>query len=139
VRDFNDVAAQPQAMSPPAPGLVESALPLFREIIELLGFDRYGDAEAYRLGKQIERALQPRRPPELAELRFNSGLDHSGDPGLWIWAFLTEEISKDDQTFLAAARNLRAVLGPIARRVAPERWPYISFRPVTEPAEAVDV
>ena len=43
-------------------------------------FDRYGDAEAYRIGKQIERALEGRRPPELAELRFNTGTDNTGDP-----------------------------------------------------------
>jgi hypothetical protein len=55
----------------------------------MLEFDRYGDAEAYRPGKQIERALHISRPPELAELRFNSGIDHSGDPALWIWAFLS--------------------------------------------------
>jgi len=57
---------------------------------------------------------------------------------LWIWVFLTEEVSKKDEDFLMAAQRLRAILDPIARRVDPDRWPYLSFRPITEPAEAVE-
>src|SRR5208337_1447637 len=98
-----------------------------------LEFHRYGDAEAYRLGKQIEQKLQPHWPKEIAELRFNTGLDHTGDPALWIWVFLTEDVSKDDETFLRAAQWLPTILDPIARRVAPDRWPYLSFRPIAEP------
>jgi len=84
VEDFSRVAAKVRPTAPPVREVVESALPLFREIVAMLEFERYGDAEAYRLGKQIERELQPCRPKELAELRFNSGLDHSGDPALWV-------------------------------------------------------
>jgi len=39
---------------------------------------------------------------------------------------------------LRAAQRLRAILDPIARRVDPDRWPYLSFGPITEPAEAVE-
>ena len=76
VEDFSRVAAKVGPTAAPVREVVESALPLFREIVAMLEFDRYGDAEAYRLGKQIERELQPYRPKELAELRFNSGRDH---------------------------------------------------------------
>jgi len=138
VTEFRQVAS---AVSPRAPvpnDALERALPLFREIVESLGFERYEDADAFRLGTLIEQAIDSDRPPELAGLRFRTGLDHSGDPAIWIWAFLTEEISKNDDDFLKAARRLRAILDPIARRVDPDRWPYLSFRPITEPAEAVE-
>jgi len=136
--DFRQVAS---AVSPGAPvpnDALERALPLFRDIVISLSFDRYEDPEALRLGKLIEQAIESDRPPELAELRFNTGLDHTGDPALWIWVFLTEEVSKKDEDFLRAAQRLRAILDPIARRVDPDRWPYLSFRPITEPAEAVE-
>jgi hypothetical protein len=123
----------------PAPGETkERALTLLRDIVQLLEFDRYGDAEAFRLGKLFEREIEPRKPAELAELRFNTGPDHTGDPGLWIWAFLNEEASSSDEAFLDAARRLRAPLSSVARRVAPDRFPYLSFRDITEPAEAVE-
>lgn len=137
VSEFSEVAAKVSPTDAP-PEVVESALPLFREILQLLEFHRYGDAEAYRLGKQIEQKLQPHWPKEIAELRFKTGLDHTGDPALWIWVFLTEEVSKNDDDFLKAAQRLRAILDPIARRVDADRWPYLSFRPITEPAEAVE-
>ena len=138
VTEFRQVAS---AVSPTAPvpnDALERGLPLFRDIVLSLGFDRYEDPEALRLGKLIEQAIESDRPPELADLRFRTGLDHSGDPALWIWAFLTEEVSKNDKDFLKAAHRLRANLDPIARRVAPDRWPYLSFRPIAEPAEAVE-
>jgi hypothetical protein len=71
VEDFREVAAKAGPTAPAAPEVLDSAMSLFREIVEMLEFDRYGDAGAYRLGKQIERELQPCRPTELAELRFN--------------------------------------------------------------------
>jgi hypothetical protein len=138
VNEFSEVAAQVSPTDAAPREVVDLALPLFREILQMLEFHRYGDAEAYRLGKQIEQKLQPHWPTEIAELRFNTGLDHTGDPGLWIWVFLTEDVSKDDETFLRAAQWLPTILDPIARRVAPDRWPYLSFRPITEPAEAVE-
>jgi hypothetical protein len=138
VKEFSEVTSTVSPTEAAPQVAVELALPLFREILEMLDFGRYGDAEAYRLGKQIEQMLHPHWPKEIAELRFNTGLDHSGDPALWIWVFLTEDVSKEDESFLKAARGLREILGPIARRVAPDRWPYPSFRPITEPAEAVE-
>lgn len=139
VTEFRQEASNVSPTTPVPDDALERALPLFRDIALSLGFDRYEDAEAFRLGKLIEQKLQPHWPKEIAELRFNTGLDHSGDPALWIWALLTEEVSKNDEDFLKAAHRLRAILDSIARRVAPDRWPYLSFRPITEPAEAVEV
>jgi hypothetical protein len=138
VNEFSEVAAKVSPTDAAPREVVESALPLFREILQMLEFHRYGDAEAFRLGKQIEQKLQPHWPKEITELRFNTGLDHTGDPALWIWVFLTEEVSKNDEDFLKAAHRLREIIDSIARRVAPDRWPYLSFRPITEPAEAVE-
>jgi hypothetical protein len=138
VADFQAVASQADPDAPPPDTVMEKGLRLFLEIVRLLEFDRYGDAEAFRVGKLIERETARRKTPEIAEIRFNTGLDHSGDPGLWIWVFLTEDVSRDDETFLKSAQRLRALLDPVARRVSPDRWPYLSFRPIAEPAEAME-
>lgn len=138
VADFRAVAETVSPTGPAPRDAVERALPLFRDIVRSLEFDRYGDAEAFRLGKLIERGIAPRRPPELAELRFNTGLDHSGDPALWIWAFLSDEVSDTDARFLETAQTLRDLLHSAARRVAPDRWPYISFRSLAEQLESLE-
>jgi hypothetical protein len=138
VADFRQVTSTVSPMAPAPAGTVERALPLSREIIGLLEFDRYENAEAFRLGKLIEREIAPWRPPELAELRFRAGLDHTGDPGLWIWAYLSDDVSEKDEDFLEAARRLRIPLEDVAREVAPDRFPYLSFRSLREQSEPVE-
>ena len=138
VADFRAIASTVDPTAPAPHDAVEKALPLFGEIVRSLEFDRYGDAEAFELGKLIERTIEPIRPVELAELRFNTGLDHSGDPGIWIWAFLTDEAAASDAQFLETARKLHDLLDPVARTVAPHRWPYISFRALADQANPVE-
>jgi hypothetical protein len=55
-------------------------------------------------------------------------------------AFLSwrSDVSRNADEFLKVAHRLRAILDPISRRVAPDRWPYLSFRPIAEPVEAVE-
>ena len=136
VKDFRRVASGVPPKTPATDDQVRRALPWFRDIVGLMGYDRHGDAEAYRIGRQIEREIEPDRPKELAELRFDTGPDHTGDPGIWIWAVLAEE---DDDAFLAVASDARPQLDRASRAVAPELWPYISFRSVADQAELPEV
>lgn len=138
VEGFNKAAATVSPTAPASATELESALPHFREILRILEFNRYGDAEAFRLGKLIEKELQPHQLEDIAELRFNTGLDHSGDPALWIWVFLTEETSSKDADFLKSASRLREIVQSIAQRASPDRWPYLFFRPIREPAEVAE-
>jgi hypothetical protein len=138
VQRFIEVAETVNPRGPAPIEAVDRGLLLFKAIIQELEFDRFADPEAFRLGKQIEREIQKERPTELAELRFNTGTDHSRDPGLWIWVFLTTEASNGDEEFLRTAQMLSERLEPVARRIAPERWPYLSFRSIAELAEPVE-
>jgi hypothetical protein len=137
VADFRATAATVSPRAPVPEEIVKPALPLFRDIIRTLELDRYGDSEAYRLGKQIERALKSDWPEELAELRFKTGLDHTGDPGIWIWGFVTDEAAPSDEQFLASTKKLRPIIESTARMVVADRWPYVFFRTVGEQAELV--
>ena len=138
VAEFREVAAAVNPTAPAPREAVERALPLFAKIVKSLEFDRFEDPEAYRLGKTIEREIAPYRPPELAELRFRTGWDHTGDPGLWIYAFLGGSASGSDEAFLGATPRLRKWLAEVARQVAPDRFPYISFRDLAEEEDEVE-
>ncbi len=138
VERFGDVAAKVNPKLPASDKAVKEAVPLFRDIVQMLAFDRYGDFEAFQLGKQVEQELGADRPDELAELRFKTGFDHTGDAALWIWAFVKDNAASTDEEFLAIAQMLRPVLERAARKVVPERWPYVSFRSVGEQAELVE-
>ena len=93
VADFQMVASSISPTAAVPEDTVERAIPVFLDVVRLLEFDRYGDAEAFRLGKMIEQdLLQPANCKRFTG--FNTGLNHSGDPALWIWVFLTDDIQK---------------------------------------------
>ena len=102
----------------------EQALNVFADIIETLEFGRFGNAEGFRLGKLIERELDPCPPQGVADLRFVARIDHSGDPALWITIYIDPDNSRTDETFLAKAREVEEIIDPVARRVCGERWPF---------------
>jgi hypothetical protein len=135
---FREIASNVNPTAPAPIAAVKEAGPLFLNIVLMLGFDRYEDDEAYRLGKLIEQAIAPFRPSELAQLRFRTGRDHTGDPGLWIWVFLSDDASRTDRQFLDSAQRLRQLLDPVARRASPDRWPYLSFHELAELSEPVE-
>lgn len=137
VTDF--LAAVPKLRtSAPAPGVVEKGLSIFREIVQSLECDRCGYPEPFRLGNLIEQEIASRRPPELAELCFNMGSDHTAEPGLWIWVFLSAEVSENDEQFLEIAQKVGDLLDAVAREVVPDRWPYLYFRSLAEQSEPVE-
>jgi hypothetical protein len=135
VEGLRKVAEQVPPIAPATAEQIEQALPPFRDIIRMLEFDRYGDAEAYRLGKQIERVLERHRPPELVELRFNTGTDSAGDPAIWIWGFLSDV---QEEAFLDRAGSVLPLLDWASRTVAPDLFPYISFQSVADQAELAE-
>ncbi len=139
VTDFRKAASQVNPKGPATDAAVNQAAPLFRDIVQLLGFDRFEDPEAYVLGRRIEEELKCEWPMELEEIRFRTGLDHTGDPGLWLWAIVKDEAAQDDEMFLQNARKLRPLLKAVAQRTCPDRWPYLSFRSLAEQLQAADL
>jgi hypothetical protein len=111
---------------------LDRARPPFADVVELMGFDRYDEADDFYFGKQIERRLKP-WPPQLDHLRFENGSDHAGYPALWVWAYLTAAASDSDEQVKRSAGLLRPILREAAREVAPDRFPYVSFRSVSDP------
>jgi len=119
--------------------LVAVASPLLEEIVLFFQFDRFFSAEAFRIGKQIERQIAPLRPVELAELRFATGSDSTGDPGLWVWAFVAETGEHDEEVFFRAVDKIEPVLMPASRAVAPEGRVYLYFRSTLDQLEVEGV
>ena len=134
VRRVREVASKVPLFATATPEQVDRAVPPFLEIIAMLEFQRYADADAYIWGKQIERFIVPYRPPILADLRFETGLDHTSDPGIWIWMIVTDAAVEVPE-FRTNTNFIRRLLDTASRAVAPERWPYIRLRTVAEQAE----
>lgn len=132
---FRAVAQNVNPKGPATPEQVAKARPAFQSILELLEFHRYGDAEAFRLGKIIEQKLTPLHPAHLDHLRFRTGLDSTGDPALWVWGYVAQTGEYDETTFLEWADDIRRVVDPICREFAPEGRAFLYFRSTAEQAE----
>ena len=135
VADFRQAVPKLGPVGKATPAEVEKALPPFRGIVAMLEFGRYGDAEAFRLGKRIEAELVPWRPPELAELRFDTEPDWMGEPSLNIYGLIDKP---DYDSFLKSVETIHPLLKAVARQVAPDRFPYPTFRTVAEQDEPVE-
>lgn len=130
VKGVREVAAELTPGTLATPEQTARALPHFQAIVDILAPDRFANPEAFKTGKQIEAKLKARRPAKLDHLRFMTGLDSTGDPALWIWAYTKEKDSGeyDQEAFFAAVDEIAPALQSAAEEVAPDRWPYISYR-----------
>lgn len=138
VRQVEPVTQALPLVKPPATEQVEAALIPFRDLVQMLEFDRYADPEALRLGKRIEARIAAERPPVLAELRFNTGRDWAGGPGLWIWGYLTDDPNADPMVARPEVPALDKLLLAAADRIVRDRFPFIGFRTLGEQAELLE-
>jgi hypothetical protein len=134
VEAFSEVASHVPPAAPTTGQQRDAARPPFQRIIERLEFDRYLDAEAYRIGKQVERAILDRRPAELLSLRFQTSVDNTGDPAIRIWAYIKDDVMQSPE-FSEKTSRIRRLLESASRAIAPERWPYVRFRTDVEQRE----
>jgi hypothetical protein len=112
----------------------DRARPDFAVIVGLMAFDRFGDADAFYLGKMIERRLE-HKPPHLDHLRFETGADSTGDPALWVWVFVSDSGEYDEARFLEMSNVIEDLLQPIVHDVARNRWPFLRFRSTLDQPE----
>jgi len=134
----NSFRSEVSKVNPKGPAPAEVAVDaanLLQEIAECLGFERYEDVEADRLGKQIEKELRADWPEELQELWFRTGLDHTGDPALWVLVVLEDSAAVTDDHFFETVLRVQPRIDKLAREAAPDRFPYLSFRSLAEQRE----
>ena len=132
VGEFRRLTALLPTAGPDAEGLRSDARACLLGILDQMEFHRFGDADAYQLGKRIERQIAAIRPPVLAELRYLTDEDSTGDPALRVWAILSID---DDVRFRQVAKSVREMLDTATREITEEYWPHIHFQSVSEQRE----
>jgi len=98
-----------------------------QSIIAVLRPDKYGDPEAFRIGKETERELRGEFGEHVRNFRFETSEDANGDPAVWVWVIVNDTAAKKE-----VFSEIRERLQKVLRKVAPDRWPYIRFRTVSE-------
>jgi hypothetical protein len=131
VERFRDVARQVPADTAATGEQIQRALPEFLRILEIVRPDKYADAEALEVGKQVEAKLAGRLPPAIWELRFETDEDSSGDDAVWIWVVLKDDAARKD-VFQTNVRSIRRLLTDAVTELGIKQWPYVHFRTDSE-------
>jgi hypothetical protein len=124
VRQFEQIASNVDPCGPVAEEQLRLARPLFEEIIKIMEFDRFEDAEAFRIGKRIESSSRFPRS-YVNDARYRTGKDIYGKRGINIMTYLPDS---DDDTFLARARIVRHDIEDLVFEHGKPYFPYLSFR-----------
>jgi hypothetical protein len=132
VAHFLRVVEQVPGNGRPSEAQVEAALPQFKRIVEILRPDKYADRDALVSGKKIEQYLRGRLPDWVRELVFETGNDSTlGEPAIFIWVEIADEAAEDD-VFSENTTLAERIVREAARKVDPERWPFILIRSSSE-------
>ena len=131
IERFRAVAEHVPGNGPATPQQEKDASRAFREILAIVRPDKYDSVEAFKIGKKIERMVADKRPGWVHDLVFETDLDASGDPALWIWVVADDEAVKR-KDFRDQLATVEERLREATSRESPERWPYIRLRTVSE-------
>lgn len=112
---------------------VESALPPFQTILKIMQPDRYGDPDAFVIGKKVEQCLADQIPQWVRDLRFETGEDANGEPAIWIWVEVEDEAA-NAAVFSQNTRHVRDLIATCIRKLDIPVWPYVRFRTSSEQA-----
>jgi hypothetical protein len=93
--------------------------------------DKYNDIQAFIIGKRLEVWVRDALPVWVRELVFETDLDSSGTPALWIWVECEDE-AVEEKSFFDKFRLVSETLREAASQICPERWTYVRLRSVSE-------
>lgn len=131
IKHFRATASKVPHIGPPTNEQIREAMPEFENILKTIRPDRYGDLDAFVLGKKIEREVSGTLPQWARELIFETGFDVSGEPALWIWVEVDDK-ALDETEVLRRFDSVREELRTAALRICPGRWPFIRLREASE-------
>jgi hypothetical protein len=135
VEGFRRVAETVPGDGPATDEQIKAALPRFLRILEILRPDANPDVESFRASKLLENL---RLPDEVRDdvVRFihEFDVDSTGDPGIWVWVILKDEVI-ERPTFFEDTEKIRRYIVDALFRQGVHLRPYIRFRTVSEQDE----
>jgi hypothetical protein len=129
VRHFRSVA-EAAAGRVPTDNEVNSGLAFLMSFVGLL--DHFSlDPE----GKALLLALHQSKatfPDFVLGIDYTLGTDATGDPGIWIWVIVPDEVDPDSGEFRQFVSWFPKAVRSALAQIKSERLPYIHYRPLSE-------
>jgi hypothetical protein len=125
---FREIAESVVGHQPATDAQVLDGTAAFQEILTLLS--RYMELD--RESDSIRRIIVSLDlPPEVLTFEVEIGDDSTGDPALWLWIIVDDDVANDAE-FPKLSANIQDRIRHALRKADIERWPYIRFRTANE-------
>lgn len=131
VSEFRRMASE--ATTTADPELVRKAIPHLLLLMTHLG-EFLGDADAEKVASVLT-ATRPQFPAYVHGAILRLGNDHSGDPAVWIWLILEDDVDIESRSVQEDLFRIRGVIRDQLVLAGVTRWPFISVRTRTEQTE----
>ena len=118
----------------PTPEQIEQGYDLLVTINNLTPRDFGEEQELYQL-RDVSHSVP--WPECVRGMSFRLGTDSTGDPAVWIWLMVEDDVVIDSAEVQAELATVREALQEAIQRAGINRWPYISVRTRTETKELV--
>ena len=115
---------------PPTDGEMNAGLKELGRIVELLD-EWLADPEGLALLAALLRIAGP-LPPFVLGLDYKLDTDWSGDPGVWIWVILSDDLDPDSEEFKDFSRRFRGIGWAVVKWAGSNRLPYLGYRPLAD-------
>jgi hypothetical protein len=135
VEGFRRVAEQVPDNGPAKKGQVEEALPKLRRILAILRPDRNPDVDAFRAAKVLENLQLPYDVRDDV-IRFvpEFDTDWTGEPVVWVWVILKDEVA-ERPTFSEDTDRIKRAVEMALLRQGDRFRPHVRFRTASEQRE----
>ena len=97
---------------------------------------RYGDVDAWRIGRLIDQRLEGHRPDWLRKWSYETGPDVGGDPALFVTAVVDDAQVAGGDSLLEVDDAIYALFQSALEAVDPARYLYVRWWPESEQGEA---
>jgi hypothetical protein len=135
VQGFLAVAQQVPPKTPASREQYEEGRRWFSKVLEIVRPDLCADAETFRASKVLRSVLgSPTKPDSVVDLDYHIGRDSTGDPAVWIWVIIPDEVAESPR-FFEITEELAQYFEVLLKHWDISFWPYIHFRTVSEQAE----
>jgi hypothetical protein len=135
VEGFRRVAETVPDDGPTTPEQVEEALPMLRRILEVLQPDRNPDVDYFRTAKILENLRLPYDVrDDVVRIIHEFDTDWTGDPGVWVWVILKDEVA-ERPTFFGDTERIGKAIEVALLRQGIRLSPHIHFRTASEQDE----
>ncbi len=134
VEKFREVAELRESGSTVTPDQRSEAREAFETIWKLLAPYRSDESEKVHLAiwqawqQESDRGWMP-------TFDYEVGVDSTGDPAVWIWFIVNDDVEVSDERTRDQLSRLRTLIRIKFHEAGIERWPYISLRSRSEAKE----